>query len=88
MPLIPCKVCNASISDEAVSCPQCGHPQKKPEYKILNLTVRGSRTFDQDKLDRLVAAGWKIIDEEERDPYYNADGEYTCIMRYKLERYA
>ncbi len=26
MPLVPCPVCNHSVSDQAPFCPQCGHP--------------------------------------------------------------
>lgn len=26
MPLISCPACNSHVSDQAVSCPHCGHP--------------------------------------------------------------
>jgi hypothetical protein len=31
MPLTPCPACGRQISTEAVSCPQCGHPQGASE---------------------------------------------------------
>jgi hypothetical protein len=30
MPFIACSACQHQISDEAASCPNCGHPQKRP----------------------------------------------------------
>jgi ribosomal protein L40E len=33
MPLIVCPACKAEVSSEAVACPKCGHPLKKPKQK-------------------------------------------------------
>lgn len=33
MPLIKCPECGKEVSDQALSCPHCGYPLKKPEPK-------------------------------------------------------
>lgn len=49
MPLINCPVCNTQISDQAVSCPKCGHPMRDEEGR-----KRG-------KLSEPVSLGWMAI---------------------------
>ncbi len=29
MPLVKCPACGSDVSQEAISCPKCGHPFKK-----------------------------------------------------------
>jgi hypothetical protein len=87
MALINCKECHASVSDQANTCPHCGYPLKKPERHILETGQRGDRVFDQAKLDALLRDGWKIVNKRVYDEYFNADGQYTCLITYILERY-
>ena len=37
MPLIKCPECGKEVSDQALSCPHCGYPLKKPEPKKKKL---------------------------------------------------
>ena len=87
MALINCKECHASVSDQANTCPHCGYPLKKPERHILETGQRGDKVFDQAKLDALLRDGWKIVNKRVYDEYFNADGQYTCLITYILERY-
>jgi hypothetical protein len=35
VPLINCPSCNKSVSSDALSCPACGHPLKKPKKPLF-----------------------------------------------------
>ena len=37
MPLVKCPECGKEVSDQALSCPHCGYPLKKPEPKKKKL---------------------------------------------------
>jgi hypothetical protein len=87
MALVYCIECHGSVSDQAHTCPHCGHPLKKPETRILETGQRGDRVFDQAKLDALLKEGWEITNKRVYDEYYNADGQYTCLITYTLKRY-
>ena len=88
MALINCPECKNQVSDQARSCPQCGHPLKKVEFTTHVVTHWGSIEIGgQEKLDKLLAEGWQIIDEDDSETWY--DAEYKCSCRaykYKLQR--
>jgi hypothetical protein len=41
MPLIPCPECGASVSDKAISCPNCGYPMKPAVVSFAQPPWRG-----------------------------------------------
>jgi len=80
MALNPCAECNASVSDKANACPQCGAPPMKPKktkwwlwiplalilaFLILGLIVGSSPEAQQRQSDRMSI---EICNKNQQDP--------------------
>lgn len=86
MALIKCPECKNSVSDQAHSCPTCGYPIRKTEYRSAIVAVKGSMVTGRDELHDLLNEGWQVIDEEHEEEGPDGDGYYCYITTYKLTR--
>ena len=43
MPLVNCPECSGNVSDQAESCPHCGFPLVKVEYRFIEVYFNGRR---------------------------------------------
>jgi len=80
MALISCPECRQGVSDQAMSCPKCGYPLIKPEYRTHEVYTSGFRDIGRNELNDLLKNGWRVIDEE------NNDDDQNYRTTYKLQR--
>jgi len=74
MALINCPDCKHRVSDQAISCPNCGYPLRKTETMTHSVSQIGSvATIGWDELQDLKVQGWRVVDEDE-DWYTDGDG--------------
>lgn len=94
MALIPCPECGRQVSDQAMSCPGCGHPSRKVDYCFVTVSwnTLGGGT-GQRQLDQLLKDGWTVVDQnEEMEEYETEDDDGQTrdaeVYRttYKLQR--
>ena len=92
MALIKCpeSSCSNMVSDQAATCPACGSPVRRVEYKFHLVTHSYEYAHlgfhGQAELDALVKDGWQIVDKQEEEQF-NMHGEpYGYHWRYKLQR--
>lgn len=87
MALISCPECKQSVSDQAPTCPTCGYPIKKPEYKFVSVTYfETGRSSGLDEYGELLKEGWQVVDTQQRD-LFDGDGHcYAGVCEYKLQR--
>ena len=81
MPLINCPACSKSVSDQAPTCPNCGHPIKREENRTHVVYYRGRDITGVEELNRLQYDGWQIIDERDEQ---NSDDSGRVV--YTLRR--
>ena len=88
--LVPCPACGHRVSLHARACPNCGHPLRRTEHKIVEVCHQGSSITNQVELDEALAAGWQIVSEDDSETWtYRGDnGTVHCRMyKYSLVRY-
>ena len=84
MSLIQCPECKSSVSDLAKTCPKCGYPLRKTEYKTVEVISIGNSTQGREELNTLVSQGWQILDCDDSDQWTDADGYEGCVYKYRL----
>ena len=85
MSLIKCPECQKEISDQAISCPNCGYSRRKTEHMTFDVVSRGAYYDGKRELDSLLSKGWEIIDCDDNDTWV-ADGYECRLYRYNLKR--
>jgi hypothetical protein len=86
MALITCPECKNFVSDQARTCPRCGYPIKKPEYRSQLITNRDGIEKGREQLNKLLSEGWEIVNtvhEVESSAY---DGDSWDVVEYTLRR--
>ena len=89
MSLISCPECNKQFSDQAHSCPSCGYPLRKTQYKTVEVCHQGSSITNQVELDSCLAEGWQVVSEDDTETWeYEGDnGTVYCRMyKYSLRK--
>lgn len=63
MPLTRCSECNTSISDQAATCPSCGHPQHPVQVRDVPFVEQSQRESDyrETRLVKQIAAGLILV---------------------------
>ena len=84
MALIQCPECKSSVSDLAASCPKCGYPFRRTEYKTVEVVAIGNSTRGDDELNSLLRQGWQILDCDDSDQWVDPDGYQCSVSKYRL----
>jgi RNA polymerase subunit RPABC4/transcription elongation factor Spt4 len=84
MAFLNCPECARQVSDQAPTCPQCGFPFLKTEYRFIEVYFDGSSMIGERRLDDATRDGWQIVNQQEVVEW--EDGHSIEITKYKLQK--
>ena len=84
MALLTCPDCAHQVSDQAPSCPGCGRPMLKTEYRFIEVYFDGSSMRGERYLDESLRDGWEIVDQNNWVEW--EQGHSIDITKYKLQK--
>ena len=80
--------CDNVVSDQAPTCPKCGCPVRRVEYKFVTVThsYEYGGYSGKDEYEALLKDGWQVVEKRAED-LINVRGElYGYLCEYKLQR--
>lgn len=77
MALLKCKECGKKISDQAITCPNCGAPIPPPELtwtEKIKLEAKQAKKIEEDELERIykLPEQERVVEIKKREQHHNA----------------